>query len=141
MAEIQYDNLIDYCINGSLRDTSEILCLINGVSDKTANKIIFGIRDAEDIILELENELTLIPYKSNKGSFKVCFTKIRDEKMEDYITSVGGQVVDSLTKDTNLVIIPMNGVESSKVTKAQKYGIPVIQLSDAEKYIKENFVK
>lgn len=141
LAEIPYDNLIDYCINGSLRDTSEILCLINGVSDKTANKIIFGIRDSEDLILELENELTLIPYKSNKGSFKVCFTKIRDEKMEEYITSVGGQVVDSLTKDTNLVIIPMKGVESSKVTKAYKYGIPVVQLSDAKEYINTHFVK
>lgn len=139
--EIPYDTLIDICINGKLKDAADMLCLINGISDKTANKIIFGLRDAEELILDLENELTLIPYKSNKSSFKVCFTKIRDENMENYIINLGGQVVDSLTKDTNLVIIPMKGVESSKVTKAQKYGIPVIPIEDAESYIREHFIK
>ena len=139
--EIPYDTLIDLCINGNLTDASEMLCLIRGISDITANKIIFGLRDSEDLITDLENELTLIPYKSNKGSFKVCFTKIRDENMEKFIEDLGGKVVDTLTKDTNLVIIPMKGVESSKVTKAYKYGIPVIPIADAENYILDHFVK
>jgi NAD-dependent DNA ligase len=118
-----------------------MLCLIRGISDITANKIIFGLRDSEDLIMELENELNLIQFKSNKGSFKVCFTKIRDEKLEMIIMAYGGQVVDSVTKDTNLVIVPMKGVDSSKVTKANKYGIPVIPIDDAESYIIEHFVK
>jgi DNA ligase (NAD+) len=141
LSEIPYDTLIDTCINGNLQDAIELLCLVNGISDKTASKIIFGLRDSEDLILELEEELTLIPFKSNTSSFKVCFTKIRDEEMEKYIKSIGGQTVDTLTKDTNLVIIPMKGVESSKVTKAQKYGIPVVQLSDAREFISRNFLK
>lgn len=141
LSEIPYDTLIDECINGNLKDISNMLCLVKGISDITANKIIFGLRDSEDIILDLEHELTLIPYRSNKASFKVCFTKIRDNIMEKFISSIGGQVVDSLTKDTNLVIIPMRGVESSKVTKAQKYGIPVIPIEEAESYIKEHFIK
>lgn len=141
LSEIPYDTLLDTCINGTLDDSSNMLCLIRGISDITANKIIFGLRDSEDLILELENELTLIPYRSNRGSFKVCFTKIRDEKLEKIIMSMGGQVVDSVTKDTNLLIIPMLGVESSKISKANKYGVRVIPISDAETYIMEHFTK
>ena len=141
LSEIPYDTLIDICINGTLKDASDMLCLIRGISDITANKIIFGLRDSEDLIMELENELTLIPFKSNKGSFKVCFTKIRDERLEKFIIGLGGQVVDSVTKDTNLVVIPMKGVESSKVSKANKYGIPVIPIDDVESYIADHFVK
>ena len=141
LAEIPYDTLMDVCLNGNLKDAANMLCLIRGIGDNIASKIIFGLRDAEDLILHLENELTLIPFKKNTGSFKVCFTKIRDEKMEALIESSGGQVVDSVNKDTNLVIIPMAGVESSKVSKAAKYGIPVIPIADAESHIKKNFIK
>ena len=141
LSEIPYDTLIDICINGNLQDAVNMLCLIKGISDKTASKIIFGLRDSEDIILDLENELTLIPFNSNKESFKVCFTKIRDESMEEYIKSKGGEIVDSVTKDTNLVIIPMKGVESSKVNKAHKYGVKVIPIEEAKDYIDSNFVK
>lgn len=141
LSEIPYDTLIDICINGNLKDAVDMLCLVNGISDKTASKIIFGLRDAEDMILDLENELTLIPFKSNKESFKVCFTKIRDENMEEYIKSIGGQIVDSVTKDTNLVIIPMKGVESSKVNKAYKYGIPVIPIAEVKEFITSKFIK
>ena len=141
LSEIPYETLLDECINGNIKDASDMLCLVRGVSDITANKIIFGLRDSEEVIMELENELVLIPFKSNKGSFKVCFTKVRDENIEKYIINLGGQVVDSVTKDTNLVIIPMKGVESSKITKAQKYGIPVVPIAECESYIRDHFVK
>jgi DNA ligase (NAD+) len=141
LSEIPYDTLIDECINGNLKDASDMLCLVKGISDITANKIIFGLREAEDLIMELEDELILIPYKSNKDNFKVCFTKIRDENLEKIIIALGGQIVDSVTKDTNLVIVPLKGVESSKVTKASKYGIPVIPIEESEGYIREHFVK
>ena len=139
LSYLSYDELLDLCWNyeGKAMNT---LTEIPGIKDKSALKIINGIKENEKLILDLEEELSLIPFEKQRARFKVCFTKIRpDKKLSDIIKRKGGIYTDSLTKDIDVLVIPMSGVTSSKVTKAQKYGIPIISISETEKYINDNY--
>lgn len=130
-----FDEIIDLAINHN----SDAFTIVNGVKDKTAEKIVKGINDNIDLISVLEDELILHPDARTSGRFNVVFTKIRDKDMEDYIESVGGIVSDNLTKKTDILVIPAKGVTSDKVTKAQKYDIPVIAIDEVKDYINKNY--
>ena len=136
---ITYDELMDLCFNYKGK-AIKTLVEIPGIKEKTAIKIIDGIKDNEKLILELEEILNLVSFKKEKARFKACFTKIRpNDDLSDFITVKGGLATDTLTKDVDFLVIPMKGVTSSKTEKAQKWGIPVIALNECESYINENY--
>ena len=136
---ITYDELMDLCFNYKGK-AIKTLVEIPGIKEKTATKIIDGIKDNEKLILELEEILDLVSFKKEKARFKACFTKIRpNDDLSDFITVKGGLATDTLTKDVDFLVIPMKGVTSSKTEKAQKWGIPVIALNECESYINENY--
>ena len=111
-------------------------------NNNSAEKIISGIKENEKLIEFLEDELIILKESKPKDfKYSVVFTKIRDEDLEKWITEHEGSVKDSLTKDTSILVVPAIGVESSKVTKAEKYGIPVVAISDLKEYIINNFIE
>lgn len=57
---------------------------------------------------------------------KVCFSGIRDNKLELEIYRLGGEVTDSITKDTNILVVKDATVNTGKTTKAKKYGIEIV---------------
>ena len=129
MVEMTIDELIDLVENNNISR----LVSIPSIQDKTANKIIEGIKENKKLIDFLQDELTILSSKGgNDKLYSVCFTKIRDEEKEKFIESTNGQVVDSLTKNTTFLVVPSLDIESSKVSKAKKYGIRVIQIDDLE---------
>jgi DNA ligase (NAD+) len=127
------DELVDICENNSLSK----LVIVPGIQDKSAKKIVEGLNSNIKLIKFLEKELVILPTKGNDSNYKfsVCFTKVRDKDMENYITEMGGQVSDSLTKDTTFLVVPYDGIESSKVTKAKSYDIPVISIDNLKNTI------
>lgn len=136
---ITYDELMDLCFNYKGK-AIKTLVEIPGIKEKTATKIIDGIKDNEKLILELEEILDLVSFKKEKARFKACFTKIRpNDDLSGFITVKGGLATDTLTKDVDFLVIPMKGVTSSKTEKAQKWGIPIIALNECESYINENY--
>jgi DNA ligase (NAD+) len=138
---ISFNELIDLVLDSEDKAKS-VLTLIPGIKDKTAEKIISGIKENEKLIEFLEDELIILKESKPKDSkYSVVFTKIRDEDLEKWITEHEGSVKDSLTKDTSILVVPAIGVESSKVTKAEKYGIPVVAISDLKEYIINNFIE
>ena len=77
--------------------------------------------------------------KMSGSKFSICFTKVRDPKLEELIETKGGEASESVTKDTSALIVPDLATKSGKVDKAKKYGIPIIPYADAELYIKSNY--
>ena len=71
----------------------------------------------------------------NTEKVSFCFTQVRDKDIEDYIERHGGKIVDSVTKDTNYLVVPEINIESNKIEKAKKYGIPIIKLNEVKNYI------
>ena len=121
-------------------DDLNALIAIPGIQAKTAYKILEGLKRCISLIEFLEDELTIIETTGMQASrFSVCFTKIRDNEMEKLIKSMGGTVVDSLNKDTTILVVPSLSESSSKITKAQKYGIAIVPIDDLPPYLLEHF--
>ena len=139
LRQISYDELFDLCKDDEMKAINTLIA-VNGIKEKTAVKIIDGIKENMSLIHKLENNLTLVPFVSKHGYFSVCFTKVRNDTIEKYIIDNGGEVTDSVTKKTDLLVVPMTGVKSSKVSKAEKYNIPIITINDALNYISKNLI-
>lgn len=107
-----------------------------GIKEKTATKIIEGLKSNEKLIDKLVDILDV--YEDDvqgESRFSVCFTKIRDEKLEEWIKERGGSIDDTLTKQTSILVVPVSGTQSSKVMRAKKYGIPVVTIDDLQNYV------
>ena len=70
------------------KDVSKIyykLLEIPGIKDKSAARIINGIKDNLKLIEYLEDKLTILNEDTESAKYSVCFTKVRDEELEKYI--------------------------------------------------------
>lgn len=109
------------------------LIKLEGIQDKTAQKIIHGIYSNISLINYL---LTQVTVKKNNRVYdkKVCFSKIRDKEFEKFLDENNVLVMDSFKKDTDILIVPDVNESSSKIEKARKQGKPVIDLKTAHEY-------
>ena len=123
---------IDDLIKISSKNDIDSLTSISGIGEKMANKILKGVRDNEKLIKFLSFEIGI---KRDTASYvgKVCFTKVRDSKFQEFLLSKGILTVDGFSKDLQAVIIQNASVSSSKTEKAIKNGIPVLTLKEAYK--------
>lgn len=133
---ISYEDLMMLAdINGNVA-----LTVVPGVKEVTANKIIQGLRENAKLLEFLEQEMNILPeVREDSAKFKCVFTKIRDKELEDWIKTKGGVVQDSVTKETNFIIVPDMNVTSSKVEKAKKQGLPIVEIGNLKTYVNENF--
>ena len=67
-------------------------------------------------------------YKLNSNTF--CFSGFRSQELEEYITNNGGSVVDSITKKVQYLIVKDLEKGGSKVEKAIKNNIIIINLNE-----------
>ncbi len=102
--------------SGSASETGNSIVINNTNNANNANKT------------KTSNKLT--------GMFAV-FTGIRNNELEDKITSNGGIIGTSITSKTTIIIAKNPNDNSSKLNKARETGIEIINITDFEKkYIK-----
>lgn len=84
-----------------------------------------------------ENELVILPMEEETQAtgikcqnMKVCFTGVRDEKLEDLIRENSGEVVSGVSKKTTHLIVADKNTHSSKAVKAQQIGIPILTIAE-----------
>ena len=126
------------------KDVSKIyykLLEIPGIKDKTAARIINGIKDNLKLIEYLEEKLTILDEEGISAKYSVCFTKVRDEELEKFILSHSGEIADTFNKNVSILVVPMIGTESEKVKKAKKYNIPIVPINELKEYIETNLLK
>jgi len=110
---------------------------LSGFGEKTASRVQYGVVNKLSTIYFLLDQIQLKEKVApGKLKGKVCFSQIRDPKFESELIANGYEVVDSLTKTTNYLIVPNLDVTSSKITKAKKYGICVMSLEQAKLNLK-----
>ena len=95
---------------------------------------------AKDIDYIINNFHLIDSYGMSSDRFSIRFTGFRNQQLVEQLTNMGFDADDSgVTKNTNLLLIPYSGFESSKVQKAKKYGVPIVQVTEfinsSEKYI------
>lgn len=131
---------VDELIEIAEKGKADKLCKVGGIQTKTAEKIVDGINANKKTIEYLMKKIDILDSSKMSGSkFSICFTKVRDPKLEELIETKGGETSESVTKDTSALIVPDLETKSGKVDKAKKYGIPIIPYADAELYIKSNY--
>lgn len=110
---------------------------LSGFGEKTASRVQYGVVNKLSTIYFLLDQIQLKEKVApGKLKGKVCFSQIRDPKFESELIANGYEVVDSLTKTTNYLIVPNLDVTSSKITKAKKYGTDVMSLEQAKLNLK-----
>jgi NAD-dependent DNA ligase len=70
------------------------------------------------------------------SNLNVCMTGFRDKILSAQITELGGNVIDTITKNVNCVITKDKNSNSSKIIKAKKMNIEILNIQEfKEKYI------
>lgn len=115
------------------------LLLIEGVQDKTAQTYLEGkkIYDHYDSYKPFTENFTFAYIKTSDvvkegklSGLNVCMTGFRDKMLASQITELGGNVLDSVTKNVNCVITKDKNSSSSKIAKAKKMGIEVLEIEE-----------
>lgn len=123
-----------------INDVIEKMTKIKGIGEKTVMTIYTELPHFYDDILFILNHFHIIPYKfANHEIRKVVFSGFRDQKLSDKLSELGfdASMNNTLTKDTEMLIIPNNSVKTSKIDKALKYGIKVLTLDEILQKIEE----
>lgn len=113
---------------------------VEGFSYKSAQKICSGVEWADKFITELKNFATFTEknvFGDNMKEMKVVFTGFRDKKLEELITSCGGKVTISISRNTTVLVVKTKTEKpSGKMKKAIELGIDVLEKQEfIDKYI------
>lgn len=121
-----YNELIENIAKNSLIGA---LTAVDGIGEITARSIIDGINRNAKLIKKLLKHVSLIQTGGElKG--KICFSQIRDKDFEKFLEDSGYEITNSVTKDLVYLIVA-KGATSTKVDKALKYGVTVLDIDDA----------
>lgn len=119
----------------------EKLVEIEGIQEITAKKFMKGFKTYIKYDDEISSLFSFTYYKTpiSEGKLKgltVCMTGFRDKEMADKIVELGGVVSDGVTKTTNCLVVKDITSNSSKVQKAMKNGIEILEIDTfREKYL------
>ena len=106
---------------------------LSGFGEKTASRVQYGVVNKLSTIYFLLDQIQLKEKVApGKLKGKVCFSQVRDPKFESELINNGYEVVNSITKTTDYLIVPSLDVVSSKITKAKSYGIQIMSLDQAK---------
>ena len=119
---------------------------IDGFSEITTKQFIKNLESFKKFFNELEEVIDLKSLKkpivktlkknkeSNKFSDKkFVFSGFRDDELTDKIINLGGQVTNTVSKNTHMLIVKDISEISSKITKAEENNVKIIE--------KANFIK
>ena len=128
------DELMEFAENGKV----SMLVVIPTIGDKMAKQILDGIWENSMLLKSLQKELKEVTYESmDEVKFIAVFHNVRSRKLTMDIESMGGRVEEGLTKRTTFLIVP-NGFtteESSTMSKARRYNIPIVEIDDVPEYL------
>lgn len=102
---------------------------------KTMQSFLKGITPFYEFIAT--NKLTILPMEAppspigdKYAGMKVCFTGVRDKELEGEIVAQGGEIVNSVSKNTTHLIVADKSSQSGKAKKAHTLGIPIMTIEE-----------
>lgn len=108
-----------------------------GIGPKTATTIIkerqFFIKDLVYICNNMPNIITSKGLENDKVTLckTIRFSGVRDKELENRLNIQGHDCSEgSVTKTTDFLLVPFVGYTSSKVDKANKYGVKILTLDE-----------
>jgi DNA ligase (NAD+) len=125
------------------KNREELIAMVNeveGFSELTSVKIVDNLKYAKDFIEQMKDYIDIKREEKISDTlkgYKIVMSGFRDAKVTDEITKRGGKVVDSVSKNTSLLIVPeRDGKLTGKGEKAKEYGIEILCRDDfVKKYL------
>lgn len=120
-------------LDNILELTIDEITKLEGFENTLATYIVTGIRSKKNLIKEIL-EYVKIKKKiegplSNKS---FCFSGFRDNSLESQIKSKGGRISSGVSKKLDFLVVKNKEGTTSKLSKARKYGIGIIDTYDLE---------
>lgn len=131
-----FPDILSSCKQISKPEIINLIKKVDGFSDITAEKITDKI---EDVRIFIENLSKVATFKSQEKisntlqGQKIVMTGFRDQLLEEHIVKRGGKIVNSVSKNTSILIIKDIDKVSSKLEKATQLGIKIYNKVDFEK--------
>lgn len=123
--------------------TKEEILEVEGFADKMADIFLAG----RDSFIEFHDEMLrndIIEFAEPEEQLIGClndhlfvFTGFRNKIFEDKIKSLGGEVQDGIRKDTTHLVVKDASKRTSKLEKAEKQGIKILDIEQLEKLLGE----
>lgn len=131
---ILHELTINDIINLDYNTLYNKLITIRGIGEETASLICTDRKVYIDDLIAA-SKMNIINSKGAKKKPKIAFTGDRDQTFISMLNNLGFDANDkhSVTKDTYCLIANDKNSKSSKITKAQKYNIPI--------YTKQEFIE
>ena len=105
---------------------------LNGWEDKTSTLFVNNFDKFIDFYNDIKDYITI--EENKKISTNVVFSGFKDTELQAFLENLGIKVIDSINKNTDLLIIKDDDTNTNKVKKALKLQIPIITKN---KYIKK----
>ena len=137
IGELKLNKIVDKY--GDLPYDGKKILDTEGWAEKSTDQYMTNYVRYANMVTFLQNNdmwkgFNIIEAKGDKcKGIKAVFTGIRSAEMEDVIRQNGGKVLNSFTKECNLVIAKDVLGSSGKLAKAREKGIEVISLDEAFK--------
>lgn len=120
----------------NLSDLYTAMLAIPGIGEKTIPMVIEGIEKKRSLIEDICRNVDIVPYDNEKKyDATIYITSVKNKAdFKEYLESINIKVADSFTKTTDVLVIPDEPTEKPlpKAVKAEKWGIPIITLSEAK---------
>jgi NAD-dependent DNA ligase len=139
-------NFIDiYKNNKNKKDIETLILNIKGFDEKTVLKILNGMdefikwmklfmkyKKDYNIIENITTPIKPVVDENNKEYYNknICFSGIRDEELEQKLKSYGANIVSSVSKKTDILIVKDKMDTTSKITKAKELNIKIFNIDE-----------
>lgn len=108
---------------------------IKGIGDETVNTIVEQMPYFKDDMNFIQNMKNVISTKGLKP-LQIRWTGIRDMNLMEKLELLGCDARDtSVTKDTNILIVPNMNYQSGKVSTAVKYGVKIMPYNEVKQKV------
>lgn len=118
----------------------ELIKQIDGFSDITATQVMEGLSNFSHWIKKNKIEYTssveekLIHKQANQffTGKKFVFSGFRDKELEEKIISQGGEIVSTISKQVNVLVVKDVSQSTTKIEKAMQYGISIMSRDEID---------
>jgi NAD-dependent DNA ligase len=131
---ISIPNILTLYKNITSEELLERIMMVEGFSDKSAQKIVDNIIWADKLIESLKNFATFKntnQLSNNLNGMKFVFSGFRDKKLEENVVERGGKITTTVSRNTTGLIVLDKKENTEKIKKAKDLGIEI--------YTKEEF--
>ena len=128
---ISLHQLISLYSNQLFDDLRHILANIKGIGSVRVDTILDEMEYFISDLIYIMNNCNMIDSLGCNSGKKIRMTGFRNKELIDQLEAMGHDAGEgSVTKDTDILLVPSEGHQSSKVIKATSYGVKVIPVQE-----------